>query len=208
MIRNILFDMGNVITVYDSYGAGRHFIKDEALRKKVVTSVFISPEWLMLDMGIIPEEDALKRMKDRLDTEEEKELAETCFNDWHLYNKWPMPHMAELVKELKEKGFKVFMLSNASIRMPKVYKQTIPLWELYDGFLFSAEIQYIKPQKEIYLEAFRRFRIRPEESFFVDDVPANVEGGKRCGMDGYCFADGDILKLKKRLSEVTGTAIV
>ena len=27
---------------------------------------------------------------------------------------------------------------------------------------------------------------------------------RACGMDGYCFADGDVGKLKRRLEEVTG----
>jgi putative hydrolase of the HAD superfamily len=35
----------------------------------------------------------------------------------------------------------------------------------------------------------------------------NIDGGKACGMDGYCFADGDIAKLKAALEQVTGKKI-
>jgi putative hydrolase of the HAD superfamily len=35
----------------------------------------------------------------------------------------------------------------------------------------------------------------------------NIDGGKACGMDGYCFADGDIANLKAALEQVTGKKI-
>ena len=62
MVKNIVFDMGNVLVRYDSMKVCRHFITDEVEMEKVCTSVFISPEWLMLDMGLITEAEALKRM--------------------------------------------------------------------------------------------------------------------------------------------------
>ena len=86
MIKNIVFDMGNVLTEYDSARVCSRVISSEALKKKIDQTVFISPEWVLLDMGVISEEAALKRMLSRLDTEEEKRLAATCFEQWHLYN--------------------------------------------------------------------------------------------------------------------------
>ena len=55
MVKNIVFDMGNVLVRYDSMKVCRHFMTDEVEMEKVCTSVFISPEWLMLDMGLITE---------------------------------------------------------------------------------------------------------------------------------------------------------
>ena len=75
MIKNIVFDMGKVLVEYEGDRVCRHFSEDEALIRKVSTAVFVSPEWLMLDMGIISEEEGLSQILTRLDTEEEKELA-------------------------------------------------------------------------------------------------------------------------------------
>ena len=44
MIKNIVFDMGNVLVDYTADGVCRHFIEDPETRKKVSTSVFVSPE--------------------------------------------------------------------------------------------------------------------------------------------------------------------
>ena len=79
MIKNIVFDMGNVLTEYDSARVCSRVISSEALKKKIDQTVFISPEWVLLDMGVISEEAALKRMLYRLDTEEEKRIGATCF---------------------------------------------------------------------------------------------------------------------------------
>ena len=113
MIKNIVFDMGNVLTEYDSARVCSRVISSEALKKKIDQTVFISPEWVLLDMGVISEEAALKRMLSRLDTEEEKRLAATCFEQWHLYNMNPKPGMGELVRNSKIRD-----LASMCVRMP------------------------------------------------------------------------------------------
>ena len=55
MIRNIVFDMGGVLVEYQPDRVVREFVEDEAERRAVCTSVFVSPEWIMLDMGVISE---------------------------------------------------------------------------------------------------------------------------------------------------------
>ena len=197
MIRNLVFDMGNVLVYYDSLRAVRNFVKDEDQVQAVNTSVFVSPEWLMLDMGGISEDEALRRMQSRLKTDGEREAAGLCLGHWHEYCMWPVPGMEELVTYLKGEGYGLYLCSNASLRMLKCYEDVIPGIRLFDGVLFSAEVKCVKPQKEMYNHLFERFGLRPEECFFIDDQPLNIEGSRACGMDGYCFDDGDVEKLRK-----------
>lgn len=205
MIKNIVFDMGNVVVKFNPWWAGEQFIPNIKIRKEVITNIFMSYEWLMLDIGLISEKEGLERMLSRLDTQEKNDAALLCFHNWHLVCMKPFEEIVHLIYQLKKAGKNIFMLSNASMRLPHTYQKAIPSWELFDGFLFSAEIGYIKPQKEIYQEAFQRFSISPEESFFIDDLINNIEGAKRCKMDGYCF-DGQIPPLIKKLQEVTGVS--
>lgn len=177
------------------------FTDNEALAKRVCTAVFDSPEWVLLDMGVITEEDGIKKMISRLDTEEEKELAVKSFDHWHEYNLVQKPEMGDLVRDLKAKGYGIYLCSNASVRMLTCYKEVLPAVECFDGILFSAEVLCMKPQKEMYGHFFERFGLKPEECYFIDDLPNNIAGAKACGMDGYCFADGDVEKLKRTLYE-------
>lgn len=199
MIKNIVFDMGKVLLDYDSERVCRHFIKDEAERKKVETAVFISPEWILMDMGVLSDEDGLTRMVKRLDTDHEKEMARTCLEHWHEYCMWEKDGMADLVKELKADGYGIYLCSNASARLLSCYRDVIPGIEYFDGVLFSAEVKCMKPQKEMYVHLFERFDLKPEECFFIDDLQMNIDGARDCGMDGYCFADGDVEKLREVL---------
>lgn len=61
MIKNIVFDMGKVLIYYESMRACRHFIDNEADQKAVCAAVFDSPEWGLLDMGVISEEEASEK---------------------------------------------------------------------------------------------------------------------------------------------------
>ena len=115
---------------------------------------------------------------------------------------WKNEEMEALVRELKAKGYGLYVCSNASIRLPSCYKAVIPAVECFDGLLFSAEVKCIKPQKEMYEHFFRRFGLKPEECYFIDDLPMNIEGARACGMDGHCFADGSVENLRKDLEKV------
>lgn len=201
MIKNIVFDMGKVLVDYEGHKVGAVFMEDEVERKEVCTSVFDSQEWLLLDMGLISEEDALRRMQSRLSTDHAKEMAELCLKHWHEYNMYPVKEMGELVRELKEQGYGIYLCSNASLRL-LTYTTIIPGIEYFDGVLFSAEVKCMKPQKEMYGHLFQRFHLKPEECFFIDDLLMNVEGARECGMDGYCFADRNIDALKECLSKL------
>ena len=202
MIKNFVFDMGNVLTEYDGMRVCEALINDAAIRERVFTAVFESQEWVKLDLGIISEEKALRRMVSRLKTQEEKEAAARCFAQWHIYNMRPVEEMGKLVRELKERGFGLYVCSNASVRLLECYREVIPAVDCFDGILFSAEVKCMKPQKEMYQHLYDRFGLKPEECFFLDDLEENIQGARETGMDGYCFDHGDVARLRKELAGI------
>lgn len=198
MIKNIVFDMGKVLVGYSASPVCEHFIEDPKDRDLVRTSVFVSPEWTLLDMGVLTDAQALEQMCARL-PERLHETAALCLRDWHKYNMWTIEDMDPLIRELKARGLGVYVCSNAAIRLKDIYMDLFPAADCFDGVLFSAEVKCIKPQKEMYQHLFERFGLKPEECFFIDDLQVNIDGARACGMDGYCFADGDIEKLRQVL---------
>lgn len=207
MIKNIVFDMGHVMVRYDSMRVCSRYIEDEEERKQVNTAVFISPEWLMLDMGVISEEEALEKIQARLENAHAKEMARLCLEHWHECCMEEISGMGELVRDLKARGYGIYLCSNASLRMLSCYKKVIPAIECFDGVLFSAEVKCMKPQKEMYEKFYSRFHLKAEECMFVDDLPRNIEGARETGMRGYCFEDGNVERLRRALEEniLTGT---
>lgn len=61
----------------------------------------------------------------------------------------------------------------------------------FDAVVVSADIGWRKPRAEIFLEAFRRMGVGPEEAIFVGDTPeVDVLGAQRVGMDVIWLDDG------------------
>jgi putative hydrolase of the HAD superfamily len=197
--KNVVFDMGNVLVNYDPDLVTKQYTDDPALIREVHNVLFCSQEWLKLDAGLISEESALRSVLKRFRTEEGRSLAAKCFWDWDKYNMHPAPGMAEIIQELKARGNGVYVLSNASIRLPKVYRRVMPAAELYDGVFFSAEYRCIKPQAIIYETFLERFRLKAKDCFFIDDLPENIEGAEAAGMGGFCYTPGRTGELRKIL---------
>lgn len=190
MIRNMVFDMGNVLVAYDDNRVCRQFMEEgTAEYDRVRAAVFGSQEWVLLDLGVITEEEGLERMKNRLSGERERKLAEQCFLHWHEFCMWTIEGTEDLIRSLKEKGYGIYLCSNASVRLRTCYRKYIPAWDVFDGILFSAEEKLLKPQREIYERLFQKFSLKPEECFFIDDLQNNIDGAAACGMKGYCHRD-------------------
>ena len=197
MIRNILFDMGNVLIYFDrSLFMDRLGVTEED-KKLLMREVFLSVEWVRMDRGSMVEADAVKSCCARL-PERLHESAKKLIAMWDRPI-LPVPGMYELIEELKGKGYGIYLLSNASLRQHE-YWPNIEASRFFDGKLISADEGIIKPQPEIYRLMLERFDLKAEECFFIDDMPANIEGAFYCGIPGAVFHD-DVSRLRRQLRE-------
>ncbi len=197
MIRHIVFDMGNVLLYFDrDCFISRLGIEgeDKALLKR---EVFLSLEWARMDRGSMTDGEAAVSICGRL-PERLHDAAKKLVQMWDRPI-LPIDGMYELIEELKAKGYGIYLLSNASIRQHD-YWPRIPASRFFDGTLISADEKVVKPQPEIYNLLLKRFSLKAEECFFVDDMPANVEGALWCGIPGMVFHD-DVAELRRKLQE-------
>lgn len=184
MIKNIVFDMGNVLVRFDpELFMDRYSLTGED-RRLIRNKVFRSVEWTMLDRGVIDEEIAEQRILPRLP----ERLHDAARG---LIEKWddpivPVEGMLELLQALKAKGYRLYLLSNAAARQP-IYWARAEASKLMDGALISAEVKLLKPDPQIYRAFLHKFALRPEECVFIDDTPINVEGALYENMAGIVF---------------------
>ena len=196
MIRNIVFDMGQVLIRWRPEEMLERFDLSQEEKTMLLQELFWSPEWIAQDRGIITEADMIARVSARL-PETLHCTVEEVIKAWHVWHLTPMPGMAELVRELKEKGYGIYLLSNASTAL-RGYFPRIPGSECFDGLMVSAEEKLLKPQHEIYERLYERFGLVPEQCVFIDDSPANIEGAMLTGMQGIVFR-GDTERLLREL---------
>ncbi len=200
-IKHLVFDMGKVLVDFDPALVCKAFADSPQEQQLIQQALFTSPEWIFLDMGLITEEYALNQIYLRT-PENLHSSIKNCLSHWHEYCMWKKEGMEALISHLKDNGYSLYLCSNAPSRLLKCYKEVIPGIQFFDGILFSSEVKYIKPQKEIYETLFSRFQLNPSNCYFIDDLQINIDAAKTCGMDGYCFNDGNIEALKKVLDKL------
>ena len=196
MIRNIVFDMGQVLIRWRPEEILEHFDLTGEEKTMLLQELFWSPEWIQQDRGIITEADMIARVSARL-PESLHAAVEEVIKAWHVWHLTPMPGMAELVRRLKAQGYGIYLLSNASTAL-RGYFPRIPGSECFDGLMVSAEEKLLKPQHEIYERLYERFGLVPEQCVFIDHSPANIEGAMLTGMQGIVFR-GDTERLLREL---------
>ena len=185
MIRNVIFDMGGVLIDWDpSVIVARLGLspEDSAL---LCREVFGCLEWVAMDHGIMAQREGCERICRRLPPRLH-EAVSSCVFDWWKAPLYPIPGMAELIRELKSLGLGIYLLSNAASTLHE-YFDRIPASECFDGKLVSADVRLLKPQHEIFELLFERFSLRPEECFFIDDNALNIDGAYAVGMPGAVF---------------------
>lgn len=198
MIKNIVFDMGNVIIRFDPELFMLRLGLAEEDRRLLKRELFVSLEWSRMDRGSLTDEEAAeivcRRVPERLHDAVRR-----------LVGMWdrpilPVEGMYELVKELRGMGYGIYLLSNASFRQHD-YWPRVPASKFFDGTLISADVKLVKPQPEIYRLLCDKFSLLPEECVFIDDSTSNAEGAYFCGINALVF-HGDAHEMRLKLNEL------
>lgn len=184
MIKNIVWDMGNVLIRFDPELFLSRYVLTEEQRRLLLEQVFRSVEWVMLDRGTLDEAGAEQRILPRL-PEPLRAVAQDLIEAWDE-PLLPVQGMLELVQQLKQQGYRLYLLSNAAARQPRYWSRA-EASRLMDGALISAQVGLLKPDPRIYQTFLQQFALRAEECVFIDDTPLNVEAAQQEGMSGILF---------------------
>ena len=199
MIRNIVFDFGQVLCHFKPLDMTAPYVKDKDDCALVASVVFDRLYWDALDSGTIADSEVVSAAKKRLPARLH-DAAERAYYEW-INNLPPVRGMWELVEKLhREKDVDIFILSNIS----RYFAQNASRFEVFrfaKDCIFSAECGHVKPNADMFDYLCRRCHILPSETLFIDDSPKNIDGAKAFGIEGYLF-DGDADKLWETLAKL------
>lgn len=182
MIKNIVFDLGNVILMDKPINSLDNMGLTEEEYECIKINYFW--KWRQMDEGRM----TLKEHFLSSDIPEHLKKNEKIFERATNYYKYrPFnEEVIELIKRLRENGYKIYVLSNNNHETYK-YLLTTKLKDLIDEWIVSCEYHIGKPMPEFYNVLFTKCNIKPEESFFIDDRENNIEAGELLGMKGHIF---------------------
>ena len=186
MVKNIIFDIGDVLV---------HFTPDKAMSEigidskkipELMACTVMSPYWCELDRGVLKDEEIIEKMIE-IKPELEADILRFFEEAGNLLVK-KTEYADELIDMCKKMGYKVFLLSN----YPKKYfemhiRNELDFAKRVDGKVVSAYEGVIKPDSKIYKILLERYGLIAKECIFVDDRAENVEAANRLGINGVLF---------------------
>lgn len=165
-------------------------------------ATYENPVWVELDRGVIPENEIIDEMI-KVAPQYEADIRR-FFKEGKAFVVKAFDYAANWIKELKSRGYKVYLLSNYPKDFFELHTHSeLSFVSLVDGKVISAMVGMIKPDAGIYQCLFDKYNLNPKECVFIDDRPENIEGGRKLGMEGIVFTDYETgkKKLEQMLSE-------
>jgi len=181
MIRNIIFDLGNVLI---SFVPSEYLVKKNYpgnIRNTIIDDIFQSPEWKMLDNGNITVPEAIESIAAKSSLNKE-EIA-LVFN-FRRDIMFPLDDNARLLPVLRKQGYRLYYLSNFPLDVFEEIKNDYFFFRHFDGGIISAEVKLSKPDIRIYEYLISLYGLNPAESLYIDDIEENVAAAEATGMIG------------------------
>jgi len=184
MIKNIVFDIGNVLANFrwKEYMQDKGF--DEAMIRRIAAASVYTPYWDEFDRGAWTEEETMKAFISQ-DPAIEKELWEAYSDISGMVS--TIDYAIPWIRELKSKGYRVYCLSNFSKKAYDECQDALGFLRELDGGILSYRELIVKPDPAIYNLLLTRYDLKAEECVFFDDMERNVEGAKACGYHSFVF---------------------
>jgi putative hydrolase of the HAD superfamily len=191
MIKNIIFDIGQVLARF----RWREYIEDFGYSKEVAErlgkATVLSPYWNEVDRGVKTAQEIVELCVS-YDKGIEQEIRKFYENTSKLVVEFDYSY--DWVKELKDQGLKIYLLSNYGEGNFAHIKDVFRFFALIDGAVISYQEKCIKPEEKIYRTLLDRYELNPDECVFIDDLAPNIEGAKKLGIHGIQFLELDQVK--------------
>ena len=190
MIKNVVFDIGRVLLEYEPLKYLNN-LYDPEKSKILYENIFLSKEWVDLDLGIITKDKAKDLITSRI-ADMEKEVS-------HVLDNWyksmiPIKSSVSIKKHIRKNGLNIYLLSNMNEVVFENLREENSFLSEVEGQIVSGYENILKPNKEIYKTLIGRYKINPKESLFIDDTKENVDAAIDLGFKSVVYKGPSKLK--------------
>ena len=184
MIKNVIFDIGNVLAAFAWKDYYKSFGYEQEILERLAKATTLSPCWNEYDRGVLSDEEILQSFIAN-DSALEPQIRETLTRVHGLVTGFD--YAIPWVKDLKAQGYRVYYLSNFAKTAREDCTDALGFLEYMDGGVFSYEVNLIKPDAAIYKCLLERYELKAEECIFFDDVEKNILAARAVGIHGVVF---------------------
>ena len=205
MIKNIIFDFGAVLLPIDehlTWKALEGLGATEELREQ-------TKHFRAYETGKLSTQKFIE--KTRPFFFRKKIFSGDLVDAWNAMLYHPLEvEKVDFLKKLRKKDYRLFLLSNTNemhincIRQtsgPFLYKR---FTEQFDAVYYSHEAGMRKPDAKLFKAVLGDHKLKPEETFFVDDKKENTSAASKLGIKTWHFdpVEDNILKLESQIKDL------
>jgi putative hydrolase of the HAD superfamily len=181
----IYFDLGNVLLMFDEEIAARQIADVAGIGVERVKEVVYDGLAVPYERGELDSQQFYEIFCKQTGTRPDYDALKWAASDIFTLNVRMLP----VIAALQRVGYRLGILSNTNcMHWQHVTGRYEILTAVFDRFALSYQIGAMKPDREIFTAAAEIAEVAPEEIFFTDDRPDNVEGARAAGFDAVPFA--------------------
>jgi HAD superfamily hydrolase (TIGR01509 family) len=182
--KTVFFDLGNVILYFSHEKMCQQLAllahtSHENIEKLLLKSTLAD----MYERGAVSSEQIYKEFCSQFNTKIDIDIFLHAMSDIFDINE----EIISIMMMLKEKGVELIALSNTCPAHIQFAQKKYPIFELFDQCIFSYEVGYRKPEKEIFLHAIAKSSSEIKNCFYTDDIEEYTKTAKELGLQAHTF---------------------
>ena len=200
-MKNLVFDMGNALIEWNSEKILQAITDDIKLQNLLRKEVFETGLWVQTDEGVKTREEMIEIVSDKIGEEYRNEITQLS-RYWYKYVD-VYTKVQDRIIELSKNGYNIYILSNTAYTFYDLVKEGyLPAASIAKGIVLSCEERVLKPNEKIYNILLERYNLDPHNTMFFDDLPENIWGAARCGINGFVVEnESELLTYLDKLRE-------
>lgn len=201
ILKNLVFDMGNVLIEWNSEKILKAITEDIHLQDLLRKEVFETGLWVETDEGVKTREEVIEIVTGKLGEDYRNEITQ-LLRYWYKYVD-VFTKVQDRIIELSKSGYSIYILSNTAFTFYDLVKEGyLPATSVAKGMVLSCEEKVLKPNEKIYNILLERYNLDPHNTMFFDDLPENIWGAARCGINGFVVEnESELLTYLDKLRE-------
>ena len=182
MIKNLVFDLGNVLIEWNSEKILTSFEPEKERQQILRQAIFDSGVWHQTDKGELSLKEACDEVLAQLDDSYHPAVQNIFYNWYEVVEVYS--GLQEQIRLWAEQGYRIYILSTTCEIFYRIEKAgLLPIYPLLSGYILSSEVGIVKPEPEIYQKLLKKYGIEPTESVFIDDIQANLDTAAELGFE-------------------------
>lgn len=187
MLKNLVFDFGNVLVVFKPEQHLRKYVQSDEEAMELRNLIWESKPWKDADIGLCGRQETFERLCEMYPDKTElfRKILFEC-SEWLIIPQ----EVKNALHKLQSAGYNLYYISNTNPMDYETMMRNHSILHELKGGLASFQEKMLKPDPAIYQLLLDRYGLAADECLFVDDMAVNTEAAEKVGYHTLTLTTG------------------